>query len=165
MQLFLCSKSSAISLNLIGHHNPNVFHIYTLHSTSSSRTRQVTPPLWNGRETTRSARKQDTIWRWFDSPSARISGFVTETAWKCNRFDTITDLLSKNPQNSPEETLDILNAASVSWTQWTCVYHLDDFSVEVALDNHYSKVYRFSKNDFQWTPSHIAPSSMSDALP
>lgn len=42
-----------------------------------------------------------------------------------------------------------LEAAGVKNTEWSCVYHLSDFSVEVSLDNHYSKVYRFSPDDFQ----------------
>ena len=72
-----------------------------------------------------------------------------ETAGKCKRFDTLTQLLVEKPVNTPEDTLHNLEAASVKNTEWSCVYWLSDFSVEVALDNQYDKVYAFSPADFQ----------------
>ena len=72
-----------------------------------------------------------------------------DTAGQCSRFDTLTRLLDEKPVNTPEDVMNNLEAASVKNTEWSCVYGLSDFSVEVALDNHYDRVYRFSPEDFQ----------------
>ncbi len=72
-----------------------------------------------------------------------------ETAGKCKRFDVLTQLLAEKPVNAPEDVLTDLEAASVKNTEWSCVYRLSDFSVEVALDNQYDKVYSFSPDDFR----------------
>lgn len=71
-----------------------------------------------------------------------------DPAGKCKRFDTLTQLLAEKPVNAPEDVLTNLEAASVKNTEWSCVYRLSDFSVEVALDNQYDKVYSFSPDDF-----------------
>ena len=68
---------------------------------------------------------------------------------ECNRFDTITQRLAEKPVNAPEDAMENLKAASVSWTQWLCVYQLSDFSVNVALDNKYGKVFRISPDEFR----------------
>ncbi len=68
---------------------------------------------------------------------------------ECNRFDTITQRLAEKPVNAPEDAMENLKAASVSWTQWSCVYQLSDFSVNVALDNKYGKVFRISPDEFR----------------
>lgn len=67
---------------------------------------------------------------------------------QCDRFDTITELLSKSPQNSPNEAMDILNVASVTWTQWSCVYHLDDFSVDIVTNNDFKNIYKLSNESY-----------------
>ena len=72
-----------------------------------------------------------------------------ETEGKCNRFDTITQRLAEQPVNTAENAMETLSAASVSWTQWSCVYHLWDFSVDVVLKNNYSKVFSISPDTFQ----------------
>ena len=72
-----------------------------------------------------------------------------ETAGKCNRFDTITQRLAEKPVNSPEDAMENLKAASVGWTQWSCVYRNSDFSVDVVLDNQYDKVFHITPDDFQ----------------
>lgn len=72
-----------------------------------------------------------------------------ETEGKCERFDTLTNLLAEKPLNNPEDVMNNLEAASVKNTEWSSVYCLSDFSVEVALDNHYGKKYHFSPDDFQ----------------
>ena len=72
-----------------------------------------------------------------------------KTTGECKRFDTITERLAGKPVNAPEDAMDTLRAASVSWTQWSCVYKLSDFSVNIALDNHYGNVYSISPDDFK----------------
>ncbi len=72
-----------------------------------------------------------------------------ETADKCQRFDTLTKLLAEKPVNTSEDALNNLEAASMKNTEWSCVYQLSDFSVEVALDNQYGKGYHLSPADFQ----------------
>lgn len=67
---------------------------------------------------------------------------------QCDRFDTITDRLAKHPQNSAEEAADILKAASVSWTQWSCVYALDNFTVDYAVNMDYGTVYHLDPRAF-----------------
>ena len=53
--------------------------------------------------------------------------------------DTLTQLLAEKPVNTAEEAMGNLSAVSVSWTEWSCVYHLSDFSVDVVLDNKHDK--------------------------
>ncbi|MBQ9902743.1 MAG: linear amide C-N hydrolase [Clostridia bacterium] len=72
-----------------------------------------------------------------------------ETEGKCNRFDTLTKRLTEKPVNTPEDAMQNLDAASVSWTQWSCVYQLSDFSVNIVLDNNHSKVFSISPDDFR----------------
>ena len=66
----------------------------------------------------------------------------------CERFDTITKWLRKNPENSPEEAMELLRNVSVSFTQWSCVFHLDDFSIDYAIDCDYTKIYTFRPEDY-----------------
>lgn len=71
-----------------------------------------------------------------------------ETTGKCNRFDTLTKRLAEKPVNSPEDAMENLDAASVSWTQWSCVYDLSDFNVNVVLDNKHDKVIHIIPDNF-----------------
>ena len=73
----------------------------------------------------------------------------TEPTGKCNRYDTMTKRLSEKPVNSSVDAMETLNAASVSWTEWSCVYQLSDFSVDIVLDNKHSKVFHISQEDFK----------------
>lgn len=66
----------------------------------------------------------------------------------CDRFATIQTRLQERPRNSKEDAMDILRSASVGWTQWSCVYDLDNFSVDIALDNRYDSVYTLTPKDF-----------------
>ena len=67
---------------------------------------------------------------------------------QCYRFDTITECLEESPQNDADAAMDILKEARVSWTQWSCVYHLDDFSVDYVIDNEYEQPYHFEIKDY-----------------
>ncbi len=66
----------------------------------------------------------------------------------CERYNIITDWLGEKPQNSPQESMDLLKAASVSYTQWSCVFHLDDFTVDYAIDHDFDHIYTFRPEDY-----------------
>ena len=34
-----------------------------------------------------------------------------------------------------------------SWTQWSCVYNQSMASVEIAMDMHYGRIYRFALSE------------------
>ena len=63
--------------------------------------------------------------------------------------ERMTKRLSEKPVNSSVDAMETLNAASVSWTEWSCVYQLSDFSVDIVLDNKHSKVFHISQEDFK----------------
>ena len=44
--------------------------------------------------------------------------------------------------------MDLLKAASVSYTQWSCVFHLDDFTVDYAIDHDFDHIYTFRPEDY-----------------
>ena len=67
---------------------------------------------------------------------------------QCDRFDVITERLAEHPQNNIEEAEDILKAASVSWTQWSCVYALDDFTVDYVIDNDFENIIHLTEKDY-----------------
>lgn len=48
---------------------------------------------------------------------------------QCDRFDSITARLSDHPKNDAADAMGILEAASVSWTQWSVVYSPDDWMI------------------------------------
>lgn len=66
----------------------------------------------------------------------------------CERYNTITEWLEKKPENSPQDAMNLLKAVSVSFTQWSCVFHLEDFSVDYVTDLAYDKVYTLRPEDF-----------------
>ena len=74
---------------------------------------------------------------------------VPEFKGQCKRFDTITQRLTDQPINTQEDAMSHLEAASVGWTEWSCVYHMSDFSVDVSLDTQYDKVCHLSPDDFR----------------
>ncbi len=69
----------------------------------------------------------------------------------CNRYDIIKARLENNNNIlTDKEAMEL--AADVSHkrqTEWSCVFNLDDFSVDVCVDADYSKTYSFTKNDFK----------------
>lgn len=49
-----------------------------------------------------------------------------------------------------DEAMHVLNIASQEgFTEWSCVYNLDNFSVDICLDGNYHNVYTFSASDFE----------------
>ncbi len=75
---------------------------------------------------------------------------------KCDRFDAITEWLESTPQNNAEDAMEILDIVSITpenigadvWTEWSCVYNLNDFTVDYALKLGYKSVFSLSKDDF-----------------
>ena len=63
----------------------------------------------------------------------------------CNRFDVITHMLADSPENDTKKAFEILKAAQVSWTQWSCVYNLDDFTVDYVIDNDFENSYHLGR--------------------
>lgn len=72
---------------------------------------------------------------------------------RCPRFDKMMDWLSNHSTTTSEQAMDVLNSISQSGgrypTQWSSVYHLNDFSMDITVDRHYDKVYYFSPSDFK----------------
>lgn len=66
----------------------------------------------------------------------------------CNRFDVITHMLADSPENDTKKAFEILKAAQVSWTQWSCVYNLDDFTVDYVIDNDFENSYHLGREDY-----------------
>ncbi len=68
--------------------------------------------------------------------------------WKCRRYDAIKRELEAH-QNvcSRADAMQVLSAASYggawSGTQWSCIYDLDLFTLDICLDRNYKHVYRF----------------------
>ncbi|MBQ9905175.1 MAG: linear amide C-N hydrolase [Oscillospiraceae bacterium] len=69
--------------------------------------------------------------------------------WKCRRYDAIKRELEAH-QNvcSRADAMQVLSAASYggawSGTQWSCIYDLDLFTLDICLDRDYKHVYRFA---------------------
>lgn len=60
------------------------------------------------------------------------------------RLDRITGELSSSGDISAEKAMDILDKVNQGdLTQWSCVYNLDNFSVDICTDANYSAVYSF----------------------
>lgn len=67
-----------------------------------------------------------------------------------DRFDKIMDALSSADSFTADEAMDILEQAKQdNLTEWSCVYDLDDFSVDICLDVNYDIVYSFKGSDFE----------------
>lgn len=43
----------------------------------------------------------------------------------------------------------ILSVAHAPNTEWSCVYNLEEFSVDVCMDGNYDSIYSFGGRDFE----------------
>ncbi|MBQ8195825.1 MAG: linear amide C-N hydrolase [Oscillospiraceae bacterium] len=73
--------------------------------------------------------------------------------WSCKRYDIIKKWLAeKNDILTEAEAMAVASDASKSGnkysTQWSCVYNLDEFTIDICLDREYESVYSFTKEDF-----------------
>ena len=71
----------------------------------------------------------------------------------CERFDLLTDAMKKQPTNTAEDAMHLLEDVkqeidSYVFTEWSVVYHLTDFTLDVALNMDYDNVYTLTKDDF-----------------
>lgn len=67
-----------------------------------------------------------------------------------NRFDKIMNALNSADSFTAEKAMDILELAKQdNLTEWSCVYDLDNFSVDICLDADYDTVYSFKISDFE----------------
>lgn len=75
--------------------------------------------------------------------------------WQCNRYDTIKKWLAeKNGVLTADEAMAVTSDAS--WqqeggmgTEWSCVYNLDEFTLDICLDKDYETKYSFAQEDFR----------------
>ncbi len=76
--------------------------------------------------------------------------------WQCSRYDTIKDWLAvNNGVLTIDEAMQV--TSDVSWnssdgmrgTEWSCVYNLDDFTLNICLDRDYDTTYSFTQDDFR----------------
>lgn len=54
----------------------------------------------------------------------------------------------KDSGMTPAQAMDLLEEVSIKWTgewqtEWSVVYHLDDFSLDICNDMNYAKVHHF----------------------
>lgn len=66
------------------------------------------------------------------------------------RLDKIMNALSNADSVTADEAMDILELSKQDGlTEWSCVYDLDDLSVDICLDANYDIVYSFRGSDFE----------------
>lgn len=71
-----------------------------------------------------------------------------------SRYDIVKESLD-NASNvlSKEESMRVLESVTQSFnsggTEWSCVYNLDDFTVDICLDSDFGTVYMYSPEDFK----------------
>ena len=71
----------------------------------------------------------------------------------CERFDILHDALEKHPENTPDDAMDMLEAVKQEYdnnihTEWSIVYHLTDFSMDISVDMDFDNVYHLDIKDF-----------------
>lgn len=72
---------------------------------------------------------------------------------RCPRFDKMTEWFDSHATTTPEQAMDLLEAISQEGggypTQWSSVYDLNHFAMDIATNRHYDKVYRLTAEDFK----------------
>lgn len=70
--------------------------------------------------------------------------------WKCERYDTIKDRLSQNNGILTEdEAMSLASDARRHDTQWSCIYNLDEFTLDICLDRKYETKHSFTRDDLR----------------
>ncbi len=76
--------------------------------------------------------------------------------WQCDRYDTIKKWLAeKDGVLTADEAMTVTSDAS--WeqndmsrgTEWSCVYNLDEFTLDICLDRDYETKHSFTRDDFR----------------
>lgn len=85
----------------------------------------------------------------------RLSSKLTQDdpTGMCERFDILHDTLEKHPENTPDDAMDMLEAVKQEYdnnihTEWSIVYHLTDFSMDISVDMDFDNVYHLDIKDF-----------------
>ena len=75
----------------------------------------------------------------------------------CYRFDHISKTLTARPSTDENQAMQLLSEVPDNFTmdgkmfstQWSCVYRLDDFEADVAVDQDYNTVHHFTPESFR----------------
>ena len=86
----------------------------------------------------------------------RMSNKTFEGNYKgaCERFDLLAEALEKQPRNTAEDSMQLLEAVKQEYadlhifTEWSVVFHLTDFTVDYAVNMDYDTVYHLNPKDF-----------------
>jgi len=71
----------------------------------------------------------------------------------CERFDTLYKALGEKSENTAEDAMDLLEDVKQEvdeniHTEWSIVYHLTDFSMDISVDMDFDNVYHLDIKDF-----------------
>ena len=71
----------------------------------------------------------------------------------CYRFDILEEKIKNKPENTPEDAMYLLQTVrqNYDWiiTEWSTVYHLNDFSMDIVVDQDYDTVHKLTREDFK----------------
>ena len=73
---------------------------------------------------------------------------------QCERFDKIDNALKEKETNTVEDAFNILDSVKQdrwqagSFTEWSVVFNLSDFTIDYAIDRDYSNIYHLEAKDF-----------------
>ncbi|MBQ1507040.1 MAG: linear amide C-N hydrolase, partial [Ruminococcus sp.] len=72
----------------------------------------------------------------------------------CERFDFLAESLDKKPQNTPEDAMKLLEGVKQEideniHTEWSVVFNLTDFSLDISLDMDFDNIFHLSREDFK----------------
>ena len=73
---------------------------------------------------------------------------------QCDRFDLLDKALQEQPENTVDDCMRLLEAVKQEYpeedvyTEWSVVYHLDDFTVDYAVDMKYDTVYSLNPKEY-----------------
>ncbi|KAF1302866.1 linear amide C-N hydrolase [Enterococcus saccharolyticus] len=70
-----------------------------------------------------------------------------------DRYEILQQNLTNEAMLTAEEAMNLLEEVKIEWngewrTEWSVVYQLDDFSVDIVNDMHYNRMHHFEKNNF-----------------
>lgn len=76
-----------------------------------------------------------------------------EPDWSCKRYDTLKQTLAdKNSILTKKEAMELLSAVKDNQegrgTVWSCVYDLNDFSLDICINKDYDRVFKFNSKGF-----------------
>ncbi len=66
----------------------------------------------------------------------------------CNRFDFLDDSLNNKPINNIDESMDLLNGARQSTTQWSVVFSLNEFKAHYVINRKFNNIYHLNPRTF-----------------